>query len=883
MKCLPAVLTVAMLAFLGSGGRPAADVPDDQDAKASPWGEAIEPDAPFVSSVLDARALGDGWPADNLTPRGLVLNLGHGLWACFDIDLLRVSAIWAGDGVTPVSMSVGSYHLAGAKAPEGQGTLPRLQGTPWLASGLYPGWQAGSAVTLTDPRPTDPDPRELGRGPLAPDLGRFRAIRLTADGPVLQYDVLGAAVEERIVARGAEGDHVAVERRFRVTGSTAPLQLLLGQRPASASPLHVTMSAGSSTTPIEPRAKDGLLVATVVPTQREFRVTMALDATLTAAAAAGSDQPPPSRWPQAVTTVGTPATTGGAFVVDRIALPLDNPWRRNVRLADIAFLGGGRAAAVTFDGDVWTLAGLDGHLTRVTWRRFASGLHEPLGLTARGGEIFVFDRNGIWRLVDSDGNGEADRHELFANGFVQTAETREFAMSIRTAPDGSFVIAKGGQEGTTVGRDNGSVLRVSADGRTVTRLGYGLRQPFASVDPKTGRVIASDQQGNYVPATPIFEIAGGRYHGFIPLILPKEQYPAPIAEPITWIPHSISASAAGQVWLAGARMGPLSDGLVLLNYYRPEALVVRLDDRHPRLQAAVVSLTRDLDFAPLAGAVNPADGQLYVAGFQIWGTDATAISGLARIRYTGAPTTLPRAIVPMDKGVLLRFEEPLDPREAVDPDNYSAERWDYRRTADYGSPHYRRDGQRGQEPMIPSSAYLSHDRTSVFVGMPDMRPVMQMRVGWSLRLAAGSPFQDSAYFTPHALAPFDPAAEGFDDVVVDLAPRSAPAITADATPATADAGQRIAARMGCTGCHSTDGAVVGRVGPTWKGLYGSQRTFADGGTAVADDDYLRQSILEPSAHIVRGFDQSDAGMPSYGGVLSAAEIDALVAYIRSLK
>ena len=65
----------------------------------------------------------------------------------------------------------------------------------------------------------------------------------------------------------------------------------------------------------------------------------------------------------------------------------------------------------------------------------------------------------------------------------------------------------------------------------------------------------------------------GRYYGFIPLILPKEKYPAPIAEPMTWIPHAVSASAAGQVWLAGARMGPLTDALVLIGYYRPELLL----------------------------------------------------------------------------------------------------------------------------------------------------------------------------------------------------------------------------------------------------------------------------------------------------------------------
>jgi mono/diheme cytochrome c family protein len=786
------LFALAVLATLGGGVFLAAQIPRGTPPPPSPWASFVEPDFPFFSSVLDARTLGPNWPTDNLTPRGIILSLGNGYWACFDTDLLRIAATWRGNGVTSAGMAQGSYHLAGAKAPEGQGRLPRIDGTVLTATGLAP-----------DPRPVGPDPRELGRGPLDPAIGRFKGLRLTIDGVVLEYDMRGEAIQERLVVRN---DAVRVER-------------------------------------------------------------------VRAIAAA-----PPARWPQVVTTRAALAPALGAYVVDRIPLPVNNPWRRNVRLADVAFLGNGRAAAVTFDGDVWTIDGLDDDLQAVTWRRFASGLHEPLSLTVRNGEIFVFDRNGIWRLHDTDRNGEADWHEMFANGFVQTAETREFAMTLRAAPDGSFVIAKGGQEGTSIGRDNGSVLRISADGRTVTKIGYGLRQPFASVDPKTGRVVATDQQGNYVPSTPLHEIRDGRYYGFIPLILPKEQYPAPIADPIAWIPHSISASAAGQVWMRGSRMGPLDDSLVMIGYYRPELFVVR-----PSADgAAVVSLTRDLTFAPLAGSINPADGQLYVTGFQIWGSDAKDISGLARVRYTGSPTTLPRAVVPMDSGVLLRFDVALDRTAALDGSNYSAERWNYRRTAEYGSPHFKLDGQKGQDAMPPTRAYLSRDGKSVFIGLRDMQPVMQMRVGWSLKTQAGQTFEQSAYLTPHALTRFDPVAEGFDRLTVDLTPRVAPAPSA-ATPLTAADGQRIASRMGCVGCHSIDGTVIGRVGPTWKGLSGAERTFVDRSKAIADAAYLRQSILEPSAKVVTGFDQSDAGMPSYAGVLSAAEIDAIVAYIQTLK
>jgi glucose/arabinose dehydrogenase/mono/diheme cytochrome c family protein len=845
----------------------------------SRWGDFVEADFPFISSVLDARGLGSGWPGDNLTTRALILNLGAGMWAAFDTDLLRVSAIWSGSGITPASMAQTSYHNAGERAPIGQGRLPSIAGSTWLANGLYPGWQVGTTVARVDPRPVAPDPAEVGRGPLAREYGRFTAVRLVAGGVILEYDVRGTAIEERIVARPQDAGSV-VERQFRVGRRESALVLAVGQRPAAAGALHAAVS-GSPAVTLQ-RGADGLLAVRVAPGQASVEFSVAMSAAATPVAAAFAPAPAAQvRWPQTVTTQGVLSAASDAFVVDRIAIPDVNPWRRNVRFADIAFPSADRAALVTFDGDVWTASGLDGDLRSITWRRFASGLHEPLAIAARDGGLFVFDRNGIWRLEDTDANGEADRHVLVANVFAQTAETREFAMSMRIAPDGAFIIAKGGQVGATRGRHNGSVLRVSPDGAESRVLGWGLRQPFAAVDPRTGMVLATDQQGNYVPSTPLHIVRDGQYYGFLPDALPKEQYPAPIAEPLAWIPHAVSASAGGLVWLTGARMGPITDALVYINYYRPGLLLARVDTRSARPRAAVTSLTNELTFAPLAGAVHPADGQLYVTGFRIWGTDAGELSGLARVRYTSAPSTLPNEVVATDRGVLVKFDVPVDRALATDPSNFSAERWNYQRTAAYGSPHFTLEGERGQDRLVPSSVYLAPDGRTLFVGIPDMRPSMQMRIGWSLATTSGTRIDGNVYLTPTVLSTFAPAAEGFGAITVDLTPRAAAATAA--RPVTADEGRRVATRMGCLACHSTDGSVTGRVGPSWKALAGSERVLANGGRRMADAAYLRESILNPTASVARGFDQTDAGMPSYAGVLTDAEIESVMLYIQSLK
>src|SRR5690606_22414128 len=119
-------------------------------------------DFPFFSSVVDARAAGAPFPADNLTPRALVLNLGRDCSAAFDTDLLRVAAVWRGRGVTPVALAPGPHPDGSRKTPLGQAPAPEPGGTVWVASGIYPGWQRGDRPRFDDRREPAPSPEEVG-------------------------------------------------------------------------------------------------------------------------------------------------------------------------------------------------------------------------------------------------------------------------------------------------------------------------------------------------------------------------------------------------------------------------------------------------------------------------------------------------------------------------------------------------------------------------------------------------------------------------------------------------------------------------------------------------------------------------------------------------
>ncbi len=95
----------------------------------------------------------------------------------------------------------------------------------------------------------------------------------------------------------------------------------------------------------------------------------------------------------------------------------------------------------------------------------------------------------------------------------------------------------------------------------------------------------------------------------------------------------------------------------------------------------------------------------------------------------------------------------------------------------------------------------------------------------------------------------------------------------------ADKGQKYFKDKGCVACHTIDGTP--KVGPTWKGVFGSDRVFADGSSVKADENYIRESILNPNAKVVKGF--AAGVMPTFQGQVSEDQVNAIIEFIKSLK
>jgi len=94
-------------------------------------------------------------------------------------------------------------------------------------------------------------------------------------------------------------------------------------------------------------------------------------------------------------------------------------------------------------------------------------------------------------------------------------------------------------------------------------------------------------------------------------------------------------------------------------------------------------------------------------------------------------------------------------------------------------------------------------------------------------------------------------------------------------------GAKLYTKKACITCHTLDGSAL--VGPSYlqtSQMWGQERVFDDGSSATIDDNYIRNSILEPQSQIVAGY---QGVMPTYQGVLNDRELDALIAFLKTLK
>ena len=475
----------------------------------------------------------------------------------------------------------------------------------------------------------------------------------------------------------------------------------------------------------------------------------------------------PSRWNAVVETKGelaAPSETD-AYVVDKLTIPYKNPYNSWMRTGAFDFFSdGSRAAVTTWSGDVWIVSGIDEKLEHLKWKRFATGLHQPLGLKIVDDAIYVVGHDQITRLHDLNNDGEADFYECFNNNWELTTAFHAFCFDLHTDPEGNFVFAfgspvrNGGRGFQTITKDHGTIIKISKDGSKKETYATGLRAPNGMCVSPTGQITIGDNEGSWVPTSPLHWVKKGDFLG-----VADSAHGAKVEQPkpLLWLSHNtgIDNSCGGQVWVTSDKWGPYKGELLHMSYGTSSLFIVMPQEVNGQMQGGAVKIPVRFTSSAMRARFNAQDGQLYIVGLKGWQSNAIADGGFDRVRYTGKTVHLPRSFKTTANGATVTYSTKLDPSFANDAQNFAVEAWNYKWTSDYGSPEVPLSAgsadpakkKSGHDTFEVKSAKLLEDGKTVFLEIPDIKPCMQIKVTSKLKGADGIDMKSDIYGTIYNL------------------------------------------------------------------------------------------------------------------------------------
>jgi hypothetical protein len=464
----------------------------------------------------------------------------------------------------------------------------------------------------------------------------------------------------------------------------------------------------------------------------------------------------PRRWTETHTMRGSLGVSEFQdYVLDSVPVPLKNAYNTWMRTSSLAFFPDGRLAVGTLSGDIWIVDGIDDGLQNVTWRRFAAGLYEPMGLKVVDGVLTAITRGRIVKLHDLNGNGEADFIEAFFNEAHQDPGWHAYNFDLEVGEDGSYYFAKTGGFGDWT--LPGGLIKVSPDGRQWELLGAGMRAPNGIGRLPDGRITFGDNQGTWVPASKIaIASTPGSFLGAGNWKESEVEYdPAQMVRPIVHMPQELDSSSGAQLWVAkDERFGPLSGRFYHTSYGRARTMIVMLDEFGDTFQGAVFPLPLTMESGTMRLAVNPVDRQLYFSGMTGWQSGATREGSIQRMRYRGTDTGLYLLDARARAGRLeLEFNRPLDPAVVDNVSGWRAEAWNYIYSEGYGSPHVRASNpaEQGTDVLAIDRLGLSGDGLKLTVHIGNLRPCHTLRLNFEVSSRESGALRGPLYFTIHEL------------------------------------------------------------------------------------------------------------------------------------
>ncbi|WP_221392287.1 plastocyanin/azurin family copper-binding protein [Dyadobacter sp. NIV53] len=394
-----------------------------------------------------------------------------------------------------------------------------------------------------------------------------------------------------------------------------------------------------------------------------------------------------------------------------VTIPI--PENIKMEVGGLQALPDGRLAASTRRGDVWMIGNpyLKGD-GQPSFHRFASGLHEPLGLLYRGKDFLISQRGEVTRLADTDNDGVADVYDSFAK-WPLSGNYHQYSYGPVKLPNGEMIVTLNLDwigKGASQSKWRGWMLKLGEDG-SLTPYATGLRSP-SSFGSYKGEIFYTENQGDWVGSGRMTQLNKGDFAGNpaglrwssepgSPVSLKPEDIPdtnEPLYDvakrtpglkiPAVWFPHTlIGISTAGFVEdLTNGAFGPFTGQMFAGDQGHSNISRIDLEKVNGVWQGTVFPF-REGFMSGILRLEWGLDGSVFVGQTSRgWSATGKEEFGIQRLVWTGKMPFEMKTVRSMPDGFEITFTRPVDKKTAADQESYKLNSFTYEYHHTYGSP-----------------------------------------------------------------------------------------------------------------------------------------------------------------------------------------------------
>ncbi|RPD42173.1 hypothetical protein EG028_06655 [Chitinophaga barathri] len=408
-----------------------------------------------------------------------------------------------------------------------------------------------------------------------------------------------------------------------------------------------------------------------------------------------------------------------------------------LEVGGLTLLPNGDLGVATRRGDVFIVENPTSR--RPFFRKFASGLHEILGLAYKNGSLYCAQRGELTRLEDTNMDGKADVYET-VYAWPISGHYHEYSFGPKLAPDGSFFVsgnvAFGNEEwwrGESRVPWRGWMMHIAADGSSMEPWATGMRSP-CGLGMINGELFYSENQGDWMGSGGVWQVKKGDFVGHpaglrwtnmpnSPLKLTEEQIYAQVDQrrtrnaegravkpenvvdeqfktlfevkkaipqlktPAVWLPHGVLGISNSEILpIPEGAFGPFAGQVLVGDQGQSKIMRVVMEKVNGEYQGVAFDFRGGFQSGVLRMAWGQ-DGSLFVGETNRgWGSAGDANEGLQRLVWNNRVPFEMQTVKAMPDGFEIEFTLPVDKRSAEDLASYAVESFIYKYHPVYGSP-----------------------------------------------------------------------------------------------------------------------------------------------------------------------------------------------------